>query len=199
MIQRFSSGSLSSPELEGSPDGLKRQLLLPTQSHGYEKVDPLMYGLSRPNQPISLPVETTKAQACKALGRRGGWEPIVVLIDSVLILGASLFSFYAQKHHIVISQGKLTNIVINSSNISALVAGVGTLLAAFYTWGLGLLGRMWLFRKVSKGGKIELRHMMVIASRGALTDLHHAVSLLLIVTRCWNDDRYHFVRSESPV
>ena len=182
MIQRFSSGSLSSPELspelENSPDGLKRQLLLPSRTHGHEKVDSLSYGPGRPYQPISLPVEMTKAQASKALGRRGGWEPIVVLVDSILILGASLFSFYAQNHHIALSQGKLTHKVLNSSNISALVSGVGVVLAAIYVWGLGLLGRMWLFRKVSKGEKVELRYLMVIASRGALTHLHHAVSHL---------------------
>ena len=175
-MQRFSSGSLPSPELENSPDSQKRQLLLPSQAHGYEKVDSLTYGPSRPYQPISLPVERTEAQAKKALGKRGGWQPIIVLVDSLLILGASLFSFYAQNHHIAISQGKLTNKVINASNISALVSGVGVVLAAIYVWGLGLLGRMWLYRKVSKGEKVELRHLMVIASRGALTDLHHAVS-----------------------
>ena len=112
----------------------------------------------------------------KPQGRKGGWEPVIVLFDSLIILGASLFSFYAQKHHLVVNQGTLAKKILNSSNVSALVSAVGAVVAAVYVWGLGLLGRMWLFRKVSSGGTVELRQLMVIASRGGLNDLHHAVS-----------------------
>lgn len=178
MTQRPLSGAMSTTSLNGS---IKNSKFYPPPSiHAgpYHQVQPLLYSPNQAHHTPSQPVNQNNVTDTKVItmGRKGGWEPVIVLFDSVIILGASLFSFYAQKHHFVINQATLAGKILNSSNVSALVSGVGAVVAAVYVWGLGLLGRMWLYRKVSSGGTVELRQLMVIASRGGLNDLHHAVS-----------------------
>lgn len=107
--------------------------------------------------------------------KKGGWQPIIVLLDSLIILGAAAFAFYAQRSGLAFTQTAFAGQIINSSNVSAVISGVGTVIAAVYVWTLALLGRMWLYKRVSRGSPVELGQLMAIASRGSIDQIQHCV------------------------
>lgn len=136
--------------------------------------------LNRTNSSAAPPSPTLLRNE-RLLSKRGGWKPLFVLIDSLILLGAAAFSFFAQQHSFVFAQQKFTGKVINSSNVSALISAGGAVCAAVFVWGLALIGRIWLWRRVKSGKTIKLGQVMAIASRGAVDEIGNAVCVHLEV------------------
>ena len=130
-------------------------------------------------QPVDPSAEYAFAGSQESVTKVGGIRPAIVLVVSLIILGAGCFSITAQHVHIVFRQSVFNSRWINASTVSAILAISGTILAAGYINLLGLIGRIWLWKQIEKKKQVKLGQVMVIASKGAIDELLYAVSIVV--------------------
>lgn len=111
------------------------------------------------------------------LTTRYGFETWLSLLAAIILLGAAAFSLYASSTGLGVPVSALSGNTVNIPNISALIAGSGSMVAAAFSFSLSLVGRYWILRQIRLGRRVTIGQWSAIASNGRFLNLARGVRI----------------------